>query len=541
MKNFFIVSLAVLMLAGGYVLPVHAADEVCGVDGTTYAGEQAALDAGVEISYEGVCEVVTNESSLDEETQAVNFAGVLIEIGTTEIPTTIIVEDNITKTHYTVEVTASTYLNSDLSDWIPGDQVRVAGMLNENTETVAADRLSNLSYVQSQYDGINGWISALDEAAGTLTYTWNNQEHTVNVTEDTRIVAGLKNPAGLSDLSVGDRIRGRLFENTDNAKIIEALRRGADLYMKIRTFVPKAELVRLSSTIVPTTLQVKILPTASLRANDVNNLLGTEGTLVTVNVTEDTRLVRKYFGKTTLAEFAPGDTLHIVGRVNDDGTVDAKLIKNESIWQTNLFGHVGTVTEINTSENYFVMSWYPIRYLPQEKLRVRIQERLETYQAESIGQGQVQNLSQKIRERISKLTDKIKNTVNKVRNRVVKRVETQRISKPGVTLDDVIDVLPTHSVKVLVNDSTVFRIGDSEEATLADLAVDDRVIVRAVRSATLDTLTAQQVTVLPGLPEIDENLDALIDDINEVVEELVGSDTDATSTENETEELVETE
>ena len=97
-------------------------------------------------------------------------------------------------------------------------------------------------------------------------------------------------------------------------RLLLSLRRGENLYMKIRTFVPNAELVRLSSTVVPTTIQVKIIKTPGLKANDVNNLIGTEGALVTVNVTEDTILTRKYFGRTTLAEFQPGDNLRIVGQ-----------------------------------------------------------------------------------------------------------------------------------------------------------------------------------------------------------------------------------
>ena len=37
-----------------------------------------------------------------------NFAGVLIEIGTTELPTTLIVQNNEDQVHYTVEALATT-------------------------------------------------------------------------------------------------------------------------------------------------------------------------------------------------------------------------------------------------------------------------------------------------------------------------------------------------------------------------------------------------------------------------------------------------
>ena len=538
MRKLIVFTLAIALGVGNFFVPIaRAADEVCGVDGITYVSATAAATAGVEVSYEGACVVVTSETTLSEETVAMNFAGVLIEIGTTELPTTIIVENNDTKVHYTVEALATTFIQPiNLSYWIPGDQVRVIGTLNENTQTISATSLANLSFIASQYDGFNGWITAIDTTASTFTYSWENKTYTIKVSSSTRIVAGLKNPSQLSDLKVGDRIRGRVFENTTEAKIVVVLRRGSNLFMKIRTFVPNVELVRLSSTVVPTTIQVKILKTPGLKANDVNNLIGTEGALVTVNVTEDTILTRKYFGRTTLAEFQPGDNLRIVGRVNDDGTVDAKLIKDNSIWQTNMFGHVGIVQTVNTSENYLEVAWQPIKYKTKLEIKERVQERNQELQGQMVAAGQMakESLAAELRARLQKLNDKFQAKLQQTRERIVKKIDSDRINRPGLTLGDVIEVMPTQIVRVNITADTEIRIGTNIDATIADIQAQDRILVRGIRRAGDKIIDAKSIVVLPSLPELDDELNTSLDDINDVVE-IISDSGDSNLTEVEVE------
>ena len=556
MKRIIYILLIAALLPWSFAATAQASGKVCGVDGNTYASEDEALAADVEVAYEGECRVVLSEDGLSEEKQLVNFAGVLIEIGTTELPTTIIVADNKTKTHYTIEVEEDTILGkrafgfTSLSDWIPGDQIRVIGNLNKNTNTVTATTLINLSFLPRKFRGINGWITKIDKDQSKVTYTWMQREYTVRVTDRTRIVAGLKNPASLNDLRVGDRIRGRTFagsgESEPEAKIIVVLRRGKDLFMKIRTFIPKVELVRINSTVIPTTLQVKILPTPTLRKNDVNNLIGTEGKLVTVNVTEDTVLVRKYFGRTTLAEFTPGDILHIVGRVNDDGTVDAKLIKNESIWMTHVFGHLGTVTEINADQGYFMMNWYPVRYLPRVKLKEIVKERQKSLQAEMTPGGLDQlppEWRSKVEERINKAKQRLRQArerLQRARKMVIKRIKSKRIKRSGLKLGDVIKRLPAKEMRVNVSDKTKIMMG-GKEVTLAELSVGDRVLVRGVRHKSLPLIEAYKVVIFPALPEIDDDPGTALDEINEVVEEIVDETDNAISeVETEVEEVLET-
>ncbi len=350
--SFVIFGLVLSLLAS--VSPVLADSKVCGLDGVTYDSVAAAEAAGVDVSYEFACTTVASESNLYEAKTDIHFVGQLIEIGSTDLPTAIIVRHQAGRkgnetmdVDYTVNVTKDTILGqkkdqaTKLSDWVPGDQIRVIGRKNENTETVDATTLINLSIKVNDHRAANGWITKISSSTSEITYKWENKEYTFKYDANTRFVVGGKNPASVDDLKINDRIRARLLwreGQTPLAKMVVVLRRGTALFMKIRTFIPEVTLVRLDSTIIPTTIQVRMDKTPGLRANDVNNLIGTEGALITVNITENTKIVRKYFGRTTLDEFSIGDKLKIVCRVNDDGTVDAKLVKNNSIWKVSTHG-----------------------------------------------------------------------------------------------------------------------------------------------------------------------------------------------------------
>ena len=532
---------------------------VCGTDDQTYTNECQANAAGVDASYDGECKDVTDSANQEEETQDIQFVGMLIEIGSTDLPTSIIVRENGTDTDYTVNVDSETVMgqkrgeNTSLSDWIPGDQIRVVGIMNENTGEVDASMLvdHSIKFGKTSNDhGINGWITSIDKDNKQIVYQWANQEHAFKYDDDTRFVSGLKNPASVDDLQVNDRIRGRVLsivgENIPpTAKIVVVLRRGEDLFMKIRTFVPKATLVRLDSTIVPTTIQVKIAKTPGLRSGDVNNLIGTEGTLVTVNVTENTNIVRKYFGRTTLDEFSTGDRLHIVGRVNDDGTVDAKLIKNESIWKTSTQGHAGTVTEVNAADSYIMVNWVPVKHQPLFKLKKILKEEDENEGSDVEAQTlkeKVQNVKEKIKKATLRkdLLKRVKKTVEEkvgqfVRKVKQKIVEITRIAHPKVQLKKLITRLKAKKIRVDITPDTRIVVGTNEEATISDIQVGDKVRVRGTRHATLAIVTAETVVVVNSLPEIEEPIDSSLDDVNEVVDVIVTDDEEEVATDTEEE------
>ncbi len=540
LSSFFVLVMTVSLFVP--VIGIRAFDttKVCGVDGQTYNNAEAAEAAGVDVSYEFACVNPSSEEGLYEATSNINFAGMLVEIGSTDIPTTIIVRRNNDQTDFTIKVTSDTVLGqrhdqaTRLSDWIPGDQIRVIGKKNENTETITATVLVNLSFVIRSNRSANGWITTIDKEAKTITYQWMNKEHVFAYDDNTRFVAGLKNPATVDDLQIGDRIRARLFLRQGDislAKIVVVLRRGPNLFMKIRTFRPNATLVRLDSTIIPTTIQVRIDHTPGLRANDVNNLIGAEGTLVTVNVTEDTKIVRKYFGHTTLDEFSIGDHLHIVGRVNDDGTVDAKLIKNNSIWKTSTYGYPGTVVEVNTDNNYIMVNWIPVKHLTRKRLKAKIQalnSAKESYVTAQIVSTMAtikdktinkQILSKRLKNRIKEITaKKIGQFLRKVKH---KKVKIDRIKHIGLKVGDLIERLPAKKIRVDITDNTEIIVGTNSNATINDIQVGDKVRIRGTKHADLPIVVADTIVVVASLPEVEENLDTPLDDINEIVSDII--------------------
>lgn len=529
-KKIVIISLALAMMFPIFAIaPIVSADsQVCGMDGKNYASAAAAEAAGVDVSYEFACVNPANESVLYEATNDVNFAGMLVEVGSTDIPTNLIVRDNKTQTDYTVNVTASTVLGqrkdqaTNLADWVPGDQIRVIGKKNENTGNIEPSVLVNLSIKIAENKGANGWITKIDKKTKSITYQWANKEHTFKYDGNTKFVPGPKNPTTVDALAIYDRIRARLLLRAGHdpvAKIVVVLRRDTMLFMKIRTFTPRGTLVRMDSTIAPTTIQIKIEKTPGLKANDVNNLIGTEGALVTVNVTEDTKIVRKYFGRTTLDELAIGDDLMIVGRVNDDGTVDAKLIKDNTIWKTSTHGHAAVVTEVNTDENYLMVNWTPVKQLTQKKLKEKLKETDETVTAQTVNET---TLRETLKERIKTIvTEKVGKFARTIKQ---KKIQITRIAHNQVKIGDLIKRQPAKSVKVAVTDKTKIVVGTNANAAISDIQVNDKVRVRGTRNGNSTVITADTIVVVSSLPEVEEPLTASLDDVNEIVTEITTDD-----------------
>ena len=293
-----------------------------------------------------------------EETSSIEFWGQLIELSSTEVPTTIVVRKDPTGTwtDYTVDIDADTDFGTKIADttamtdWITGDWLRVKGEINENTGVVTADVVVNTSIDLSHHRGLNGWITEIGD--DSLTIQWNGVEHEVNVTSSTRMVVPPTNPAALTDFQVGDRVRLRLEKDSDNARIIVALRRGDEIFLKARTRPFSAELQDVDDNGDGTgTLTVTLAANPHLRSGDVNNLIGDEGDELTVTYDENTRFVRRFNGEATVDEFVEGDLLFVVGRVNDDGTISARLVKDSNIWMRGVARHAGEVTAIDTTNN----------------------------------------------------------------------------------------------------------------------------------------------------------------------------------------------
>jgi len=76
-----------------------------------------------------------------------------------------------------------------------------------------------------------------------------------------------------------------------------------------------------------------------------------------IDVTASTAIVRRYNGKSNLTEFALGDDVEIWGKPIDSGNIQAKILKNHSIYLTNTKGVFGNIKSIDADNNTLVFNW----------------------------------------------------------------------------------------------------------------------------------------------------------------------------------------
>jgi len=330
-------------------------------------------------------EAVNNAASEATEVEAVT--GTLIEIGnTTAEETTVVVRvtQNGATEDVTLEVptaeaalTTDSGAKADLSDWIAGDQITFTAKKFKNSGRLVAERIRNRSFKGNQ-KGVNGWIKAVHADKNEIDVEWAKNVYTLNLAE-AKMVAGIKNPAAVGDLKVGDRIRCRVIEDGDKnpatwkAKIVVVLRRGNDLFMRVTRWVVPAKIVSMPTDLsLPTTIEAEVQQSKFYQKGDVNNLVGEPGTKIYIDISTSTQLVRRFLGKSLLSEFSVGDDVVVVGRRNEEtGHIDAKMIRNDSIQVLGVARRTGLVTAVDPSAKTI-----SIRILPvvrgQETVTVRI-------------------------------------------------------------------------------------------------------------------------------------------------------------------------
>src|SRR3989338_9703412 len=206
--------------------------------------ESTAADASYseEVTAEELGETETEiNTATEEEAQAVEETGTLIEIGnTTADETTVVVrttEEDGTVEDVTLEIETeeddienNDGQESDLDEWIEGDSITYEAEENTNSGSTQAIRVRNHA-IRGTDVGRNGWITAIRTDENEVDVVWGKDTYTLNL-DGAKLVAGVKNPATISDLKVGDRVRARGYEDRDgnkltwNTKIPVVLRRG---------------------------------------------------------------------------------------------------------------------------------------------------------------------------------------------------------------------------------------------------------------------------------------------------------------------------
>ncbi len=319
-------------------------------------------------------DVVNNATS--EATEEETVSGTLIEIGnTTAEETTVVVrvtEDGATQ-DVTLEVPTTDVklmtdsgVKADLSDWIAGDQITFTARKYKNSGRLVAEMIRNRSFKGNNH-GVNGWIKSINTDKNSIEVEWGDKVFTLSLS-DAKMVAGVKNPAAITDLKVGDRVRCRVVDDGDKnnttwkAKIVVVLRRGNDLFMRVTRWVIPATIVSLPTDLsLPTTIEAEVVESKFYQRGDVNNLIGEPGTRIYVNISSSTQLARRFLGKSLLSEFAVGDNIMIVGRRNEEtGNIDAVVVRNDSIQALGVAQKTGLVTAVDPSANTVSVRLLPV-------------------------------------------------------------------------------------------------------------------------------------------------------------------------------------
>jgi len=333
--------------------------------------ESTAADASYseEVTAEELGETETEiNTATEEEAQAVEETGTLIEIGnTTADETTVVVrttEEDGTVEDVTLEIETeeddienNDGQESDLDEWIAGDSITYEAEENTNSGSTQAIRVRNHA-IRGTDVGRNGWITAIRTDENEVDVVWGKDTYTLNL-DGAKLVAGVKNPATISDLKVGDRVRARVYEDSDgnkltwNTKILVVLRRGNVLFMRVTRWVARGQITYLpENPTIPTTITIEILPSKFYEKSDVNNLIGAPGEKIDVYIDETTHMRRKYMGRSLLKEFSEGDTVQVIGRINEDtGVLHAKYIRNTDIQVLGVARHIGVVTMVSASSS----------------------------------------------------------------------------------------------------------------------------------------------------------------------------------------------
>ncbi len=121
----------------------------------------------------------------------------------------------------------------------------------------------------------------------------------------------------------------------------------------------RGELTTISGATLPATLTVKVSSISpdfhEQWATVSSSTFPTKDSVVTVKIDNKARSVRRFWGKSSLDEFTAGDAIHVVGRLNADGTISASVVQDNSIQATHAV-RVGTIASLDTAAKSFTLN-----------------------------------------------------------------------------------------------------------------------------------------------------------------------------------------
>ncbi len=136
----------------------------------------------------------------------------------------------------------------------------------------------------------------------------------------------------------------------------------------------------------------------------------------------------------------------------------------------------------------------------------------------------VSNINQKIIKKdrlVKRLRDKIKLIakikVGKLSRQInYKKININRISHKNLKIKDLITRMPVKKIRIDIVDDTKIIVGIDNSADISDIQIGDKVRIRGIKHTTKPVVTAQTIVIVNLLPEIESDLDGLLDYENEV-------------------------
>lgn len=121
-----------------------------------------------------------------------------------------------------------------------------------------------------------------------------------------------------------------------------------------RVVTVRGTITAVSSKVLPTDITVTV---EKITPKSIKNYLGTypvANSSVVVHVTTDTKLIRKYLGKADFTEIAVGDKVDVTGKLQADGSVNATMVRDQSIHVT-FNAQKGTVLTVDVVGKIFTV------------------------------------------------------------------------------------------------------------------------------------------------------------------------------------------
>lgn len=113
--------------------------------------------------------------------------------------------------------------------------------------------------------------------------------------------------------------------------------------------------VAMSGSVLPAKITVKLEKVSPKKDARWAGAYPVSGKEIVVVVDSNTKFVRKYWNKSNLEEVAVGDKIDLKIKTNQDGSVTASYIRNESLGWT-IKAHNGVISNIDTANKTFTLN-----------------------------------------------------------------------------------------------------------------------------------------------------------------------------------------